>query len=326
MLTEIYIDSSGSGHFWPHNASVYASLFAATGSAIKSALSADDRVLFAGPNVIPTNTPNKEFFSTFIENCSKLGYASCPLDLATFHFFNTDPTVVTKFTTWVHSKLAATFSSSSFPTPRMAITAWGLSSSGKFDYNSNITGAAYLAEHLVTIQSTPVEFAIFYKFDGINCDVLGYPCLVIGSSGKLKPTAMAFVLHSRLIKAATHRLAAKCYYCHGGALLAAVSNQTQTLSILMAGTNSKTVPPAQLTVHNWGATCQSAKSTLTVASVTVNADSTGALSETTVSGAFQSSGVFYAAGASAPYSLPIKVDEGSGFYSSLVTVLCGSGS
>ena len=122
VLTEIYVDSTGYGHFWPHNASVYATLFAAATKAIKAELN-DDAVLFAGPNVIPTNSANKEFFTSFIEACYKLGYDECPLDLATLHYFSTDATRPGVFGAWIHSQLTSVFDqSASFPTPRMAIT------------------------------------------------------------------------------------------------------------------------------------------------------------------------------------------------------------
>lgn len=60
-----------------------------------------------------------------------------------------------------------------FDVPRLAVTAWGLHGSGAYDYNGNITGAAYVTEHLITLQGTPVDFAIFYKFDGGNCGEVG---------------------------------------------------------------------------------------------------------------------------------------------------------
>lgn len=87
ILTEIYIDSDGDAHFWPHGASEYASLFAAATSAIRAALGDDDGVKFAGPNVLLSNSANEDFLTTFVAECHALGYAACPLDVATFHYF-----------------------------------------------------------------------------------------------------------------------------------------------------------------------------------------------------------------------------------------------
>jgi len=213
----------------------------------------------------------------------------------------------------------------------MAITAWGLSPSGKYDSNDNVTGAAYVAEALMTLQSLPVDFAIFYKFDGINCDNLGYPCLVVGDSGILKPNAESFILHSRLLKAGDTRLDASCYYCKSS-VVSALSNSTGTLAILVAGE----VAPTYLVVKNWEATCHSNKSTLTVNSVIVesttlesDADTgyVGSLSNKAVSGYF-SGNYFYKSDSfssdSEPYKLPLEVDAGNGYYSALLTVQCGT--
>jgi len=187
--------------------------------------------------------------------------------------------------------------------------------------NKNVTGAAMVAEHLITIQGTPVDFAVFYKFDGINCEDLGYPCLVDGISGVLKPIAEPYILHSRLLSVATDRLAADMYYCKGGSILATLSNSS--LAVLVAGGSSGVVAPTQLYVANWGKTCSSSASTLTTSSVVVNG-SYGALSETTVEGSFTSN-VFYKSGKSKAYSLPIEVDADTGYYVALLTLSCGSG-
>ena len=321
VLTEVYVDSSGKGHFWAYNASVYAQLFGAAGTAIKAAIGAD-KVRVAGPNVILANSANDHFFSEFLTACYQRGYAGCPLDLVTFHYFSTDPTRSTAFAKTANSAVYSQFHGTEFPVPRMAITAFGLHPNGKYDYYKNVTGAAIVAEHLIALQGVPIEFAVFYKFDGVNCEDLGYPCLVEAYTGRLKAAAEPFVLHSRLLAAGSERLAADLYYCKGGSVLAAAANRSSSsLAILIAGTNSATVPPAQLSVQNWKASCGANQSTLTTTSVSVNG-SFGALSETTVAGDF-TSGVFHVSGDE--YTLPIQVDQNTGYFVALLTLKCGGG-
>jgi len=320
ILTEIYMDTSGTAHFWPHDAATYTSLFAAVTTSIKSALN-DDSIKFAGPNVIPSNTNSKSFFVTFIKACFDLGYDGCPLDLATFHYFSTDDSRPEIFTAWVHNELTSVFKGSDFPTPRMAITAWGLVGSGTNEYNYNITGAAYITEHLINIQSAPVDFAILYKFDGINCDDSGYPCLVEGESGKLKPNAMPFILHSTLLNVAINRLEVNCYYCGSGvSIMASLSDNS--LAIFLSGADSGSYAPENLLLSNWKSSCGSSISKLTTTSVAVE-NGVGKLSSTTVSGSF-SGGTFYEEGKSKPYSLPIVRDTNNGYYSALLILECTS--
>ena len=109
----------------------------------------------------------------------------------------------------------------------MAVTAFGLHGSGEYDYYGNVTGAALVTQHIVTLQGTPVDFCIFYKFDGGNCADEDAPCLVQAESGELKPNAEPFALHSRLLAAAGARLAAELDACgSGGVALAAYSAAT----------------------------------------------------------------------------------------------------
>ena len=150
----------------------------------------------------------------------------------------------------------------------------------------------------------------------------GYPCLVEAYTGRLKPVAEPFVLHSRLLAAGSARLATNLYYCKGGTAIAAMANgSAPSLAILIAGTNSATVPPAQLSVQSWNASCTSSQSTLTTTSVSVNG-SFGALSETTVDG-YLASGVFHQQSGEA-YTLPIQVDENTGYFVALLTLKCGA--
>eukprot|EP00966_Prymnesium_polylepis_P054255 1254472-Prymnesium_polylepis.1 len=121
MLTEVYVDSSGTGHFWPHNATVYATLYGATMSAIKAALGSDS-TKFAGPNVIPSNSANEAFLDEFLDACYSLGYDACPLDIVTFHYFSTDSGRATTFAKLVRSKVWSQFQGTDFPVPRMGIS------------------------------------------------------------------------------------------------------------------------------------------------------------------------------------------------------------
>ena len=78
--------------------------------------------------------------------------------------------------------------------------------------------------------------------------------------------------------------------------------------------------PQNLVVLN--APCGSAGGVaLTTASVVVDDDGVGAISETTVAGSF-SEGYFYEAGESDAYELPIEVDANNGYFSALLTLSC----
>jgi len=121
------VDSSGTGHFWPHNATVYATLYGATMSAIKAALGSDS-TKFAGPNVIPSNSANEAFLDEFLDACYSLGYDACPLDIVTFHYFSTDSGRATTFAKLVPARCGAssrapTFLSRAWASPRGAFTA-----------------------------------------------------------------------------------------------------------------------------------------------------------------------------------------------------------
>ena len=321
ILTEIYIDSEDEAHFWPHNASVYARLYAAAAASIKAAVGDDGGVSLAGPNVLLSNSKNEDFFTTFIEACHAMGYAACPLDVATFHYFSPDSTKPTSMATWMQSAVWHEFhDDDGFDTPRLAITAFGLHGSGEYDYYGNVTGAALVTEHIVTLQGTPVDFCIFYKFDGGNCGDEEAPCLVQAESGELKPNAEPFALHSRLLAAGGARLAAELDACgSGGVALAAYSGgDDPSLAIMLGGTGSQA--PQNLVVLN--APCGSAGGVaLTTASVVVDDDGVGAISETTVAGSF-SEGYFYEAGESDAYELPIEVDANNGYFSALLTLSC----
>ena len=187
-----------------------------------------------------------------------------------------------------------------------------------------------ILEHLIAIESTPVDFAIFYKYAGINCEDEGIPCLVEARSGLLKPIAQPYLIHSRL--RGSKRLAVDLQGCYGGSALAAVSLGNRSLSaqesspslqILLAGTDSNTVPPTQLHVEAWPAICSQPRSTLTTVSVTVNG-SIGTLLERVVEGSFSASGIFQGAGEQQGYKLPIDVDANTNNFASLLTLTCGS--
>merc|ERR1712110_349279 len=83
----------------------------------------------------------------------------------------------------------------------------GFHGSGAYDYNNNATGAALMANALISIENIPFEFMIYYKWAGINCGSSGgVPCLVVNLSGDLKHPAIPFVFHSRLMAVGTDRV------------------------------------------------------------------------------------------------------------------------
>jgi len=109
----------------------------------------------------------------------------------------------------------------------------------------------------------------------------------------------------------------------GGADGVLKSGTTGSLGVLLTGTGGTTVPPTQLHVSHWSTSCASSSSSLTTTSVVVVNGSVGALSAVSVSGAFVDD-VFYEAGASAAYTLPITTDSNTGAFAALLTLTCGS--
>ena len=107
--------------------------------------------------------------------------------------------------------------------------------------------------------------------------------------------------------------------------MAAISNATGTLGVLVAGTGTAPASPQRLVVKHWNETCGQEASTLTVQSASVGEEAgTGALVTRVVSGTIGAGNAFYQDGKPGePYTLPIETQASDGAFAALVTLQCG---
>ena len=189
-----------------------------------------------------------------------------------------------------------------------------------FDVNDNLSGANVMAGILLTLQDFPIEFCIYYKFAGWNDQDPYGPSLTL-LDGVLKPTAMPFVLMSRLLNVSSARKAASCT---NGDQIAAVATDKVVSAVLTGnGTNSASIQlksgfcagqAATLLVEN---VAESEDASCTKISIH-EACSQGIVSTKTVTGSISSTdGCFYTTGSSSRYMLPLE-----GPYVARVTISC----
>jgi len=332
--------------FWPGTGQQYAALFGAVVPAVKAklGLATTSSIKFVAANSAFgksfgsaaqkaagswVGTAKRVFFQDFLKACESLGYAGCPADVIAFHPFNVevaDYTEMMKFAYNSVQDLMPTFS----PRPSFALTAWAQHGSGMYDTNDSVEGANLMADILLAFQDYPLEFTIYYKFDGWNDQKPQGPALAL-LNGDLKPNAMPFVMMSDLAAVSSSRVVGSC---SGGDSIIAVGND-KLMSAVITGAASNT---ANIQVTGWS--CVGQTSTLAVESVTSATDSacnaisqnsltnkpdtgicySGSIASTKVSGSVHKNGLFYAKGSSSAYTLPFS----DGAYVARITLSCGS--
>jgi len=276
-------------------------------------------------NIYPKINPSSKrtFFQDFLVACNHLGPSKCPVDMIAFHPFQQKPSSYTEMMTFAKSavmQLMTNFASK----PKFAVTAWAQHGSGMFDVDDSVAGAQIMAEIMLTLQDLPIEFSIYYKFDGWNDQDPFGPSLTL-LDGRLKPTAIPFVLMSRILNISAERRAASCT---NGDQITAVATGT-TLSALLTGNQTNL---ASIGVK--GGFCSGQKAELVIETVAETKDDPctkisisedciqGTVSTITVAGSISSSdGYFFQTDSTSRYKLPLE-----GAYVARVTITCSKGS
>jgi len=297
---------------------------------IKSKISSD--VQCVGANTIsPTSKPEAgeslNWIQLFLQSCGKMGYHKCPLDVVAFHVFS--PTLITMIpssTQWVQEQ-CQTYLKSFSTQPTFAMIAWGFHGSGAYTENDAPAGAAAMANSLIAIENSPIEFTTYYKWAGIRC-ILDIPCLVTSPDGSLKPPALAFAFHAAVTKTqgtSGKRVSADC----DGAATIAASNWGKTeMTAMLAPSFSGKKPDVDdyaTTTHALGGhsiqvegmkcTGQSVKLTIQYADTSITSTGAAKTSTITTTGRMQN-GQFFESGASEAYQV-------SGFgYGASMTLSC----
>jgi len=323
LLTETTDDTV----FWPANASHYATLYSLVMPQIKSQLGS--AVQCIGGNTIGPKKAgpagSEPWIVSFLAACGKLGYEKCPLDIVAFHVFS--PKAATSIgTSAEYVKKEMEKHLVSYKTiPRIAMTAWGFHGSGMYDFNAQPLGAAVMANGLISIENAPLEFAITYKWAGINCAKLNSPCLVVNLPGSLKPIAIPFEFHSRMRKAGIARISAEC---NGADALNAIAVHTSDSKAIMAMvaplvTDADNIPaspaaPLQVTVKHLQCTGQVVTLTMDYVDSSLASDGSAVVRSTTVTGTLNQNNSFVANGASTPY----EVMPADFSYAMLLSISC----
>lgn len=266
-------------------------------------------------------TPSASF-QEFLQACNALGYEQCPLDIVSFHPFNTDVSVYTEMTNFAQSSAKEFLVSAHWKQNpvKFAFTAWAEQGSGMFITNENVDGAHILADILINMQNLPIEFSIYYKFDGWNVNNDEGPSLVL-LDGQLKPTAYAFVLMSKLLSSSTQRKVSSC--SNGDSIVAVYNPSKKTVTAVLAGQGTSPVGTFHVSGTEWP--CTEKASTLSIETVVQKTDGSGSTSVSTVQGSVHGSGLFYKHGdASSPYVLGGSSALGKSAYVAKITLSCGA--
>jgi hypothetical protein len=314
---DLLTETTDGNCFWPSSAAQYAKLYSKVMKQIKSQLGAEVDCI-GGNTMSPMKAgPNgtDAWLVTFLKECGKMGYKECPLDIVAFHIFTPEAaTLIPKNARWVLDQMK-TYLTSFSTKPRIAMTAWGFHGSGMYDYNSQPSGAALMANGLIAIENTPLEFMIYYKWAGINCDNLESPCLVVNVPGTLKPTAIPFEYHSRMRAIGTDRITA---FCDSTNAIAIRSSDNSTVAALVAP-HDKVPKPQNVKIENMP--CASHGVALSIDYVDASlADDGSAVTKTLkVTGKKDQNNFFVRDGAKEPYEVQAVVLT----YSALLVLSCG---
>jgi hypothetical protein len=330
IVFDLITETNYGSVFWPYTPELYTTLYSNVMGGIKSKISSDVQCI-GGNTISPLKKPEAgqtlNWFQLFLQSCGNMGYKKCPLDIVAFHVFG--PTLIQSIpstTLWAQEQ-AQTYLKSFKTQPTFAMTAWGFHGSGAYSENSAPAGAAAMANSLIAIENSPIEFTTYYKWTGIRC-ILNIPCLVTYPDGGLKPPGLAFAFHAAVTKtqgSSGKRISAAC----DGAATIAASNYGKTkMTAMLAPTFSGTKPNVDdyaTTTHSLGAhnikvqgmKCAGKSVTLTIQSAATSVTSTGAAKTTTITTTGKiSNGQFFEAGASQAYQV-------SGFgYGASLTLAC----
>lgn len=322
LLTELTDDTV----FWPGNASHYATLYSNVMPQIKSQLGSS--VTCIGANTLSPKKPGPDgadpWIDQFLAACGRMGYQKCPLDMVAFHVFTPKAAQsITDSATYVQERMQKHLTSFK-SMPKMVMTAWGFHGSGMYEFNAKPDGAAVMANGLIAIENAPIEWAILYKWAGINCANLESPCLVVNVPGTLKANAIPFEFHHRMRQTSTKRIRGTC-------------NGTDNLNVIAVGTadstamaamitplvaNADDIPPAPAAPMRVTAKhlkcASSVKLSIDYVDAKVAADGSAIVKTTTVKGKVDSSGNFVEDGTSKPYE--VQPEELA--FASLITVAC----
>jgi len=317
IVFDLITENNYGSIFWPYTPQEYATLFSNVMGGIKSKISSD--VQCVGANTIsPSRAPEAgqtlNWIQLFLQSCGKMGYHKCPLDIVAFHVFS--PKLITEIPTstqWVQRQ-CKTYLESFSTQPTLAMTAWGFHGSGSYSENDAPAGAAAMANSLIAIENSPIEFTTYYKWAGIRC-TLEIPCLVTYPDGALKPPALAFAFHAAVTKTqgtSGQRVSADC----AGATTIAASNWGKTkMTAMLAPSFSGKKPNvddyattthalAGMNIEVTGMKCTGQSVKLTVQYVLSSITSTGgAMTKTTTTTGHISNGQFFEAGASQAYEV-----------------------
>eukprot|EP00929_Paragymnodinium_shiwhaense_P101984 TRINITY_DN65187_c0_g1_i1.p1 TRINITY_DN65187_c0_g1~~TRINITY_DN65187_c0_g1_i1.p1 ORF type:complete len:563 (+),score=76.90 TRINITY_DN65187_c0_g1_i1:60-1691(+) len=299
LLTETTEDTC----FWPSTAARYAELYSSVMSQIKTQLGADVQCI--GGNTL---SPQKKgangldpWLVSFLKECAKMGYEQCPLDVVAFHIFSPNAAkLIPQNARWVVDQMNIYLKG--FQTlPRIAITAWGFHGSGMFDYNAQPSGAAMMADALIAIENTPIDFMIYYKWAGINCKNLQSPCMVVNVPGTLKPMAIPFEYHFRMRTVGTDRIVADC---GDAGALATRSADNKTISAMVAPANgAKGSGPLNLAIENMPCAGQGVTLSIDYLDASVAADGSAVRRTVTVRGKKGADNLFVTENTGEPYEV-----------------------
>jgi len=272
--------------------------------------------------------PKREWFRDFLRAYNELGPGPHQADMVAFHPFTETTAKYIECTEFAYDSVQELLPAVQ-PRPKLCMTAWGKHGSGNFDTNANIEGAALIAAILITMQELPVEFTIYYKFNGIRANVALQPSLVL-LNGELKPTALPFMMISDLAQVSKDRVSAEC--SNGDSILA-VATPDSLCALVSCGERGRAAP-SHLRVEGWAhegkpctLTIETAKSEDRTASAIgdvevytgVEAGLVAAVDTVTVQGRVRGDGQFYTGGApmGQPFQLPLECP-----YVARLTLIC----